>query len=82
MFMFDTFVRVCVYFMFLLFLLRGGRMGALSSVYKLTRLILQIECPSYHLTSLKKSALTQNSSAQTPKAIHQYGIVEKTNNKQ
>ena len=37
--------------------LTGGRMPALSSEYKLARLISQIGCPSYRLTSWNKSAL-------------------------
>ena len=47
----------------LLFLLREGRTRALSSEYKLTKMILQVGCRSYHLIlayflSKRKSALS------------------------
>ena len=44
---------------------------------KMTKLILQIPCPFYHLTSWRKSALIQKPSAQIPKALHQHGKAEK-----
>ena len=43
---------------------------------KLTKLILQIGCPSYHLTSWRKSALIQG--PQIPKPFYQHKIREKT----
>ena len=36
---------------------------------KLTKLILEIGCPSYHLTSWRKSSLIQKPSGQIPKAF-------------
>ena len=39
--------------------LRGGRMRALNSEYKLTKLSLQIGCVSYYLTLKRKSDLIQ-----------------------
>ena len=55
--------------------LRGVRSRALSSEYILTKLILHIGCPSYQLTSQRKLALIQKSSAQTPKALRKLLIL-------
>ena len=61
-----------------LFVSRGIESGAsLSSEYKLTKLILQIERPFYHLTSSRESALIQNTSAHIPKVFYQHGIAGK-----
>ena len=51
----------------------------LSALYvKLNELILQIGCPSYHLTSWRKSSLIQKCSAHLPKTLYEYGDAEKT----
>ena len=61
-------VLLCVIvFCPLLFRLRGGTTRALSSKYKLNKLILRVECPSQSLTPYRKSALIQKPSAQIPK---------------
>ena len=52
-------------------------MLALSSACKLTRLILQIGCPLYRLTSWRKSILIQKNLVQIPKYFNQYGIAKK-----
>ena len=44
----------------------------------MTKLILQIGCPSHHLTSKRKSTLVQKPSAQRTEAFNQHGIAEKT----
>ena len=69
-------VNVC--FTFLVNLFKRGRMQTSSSEYKLVKPISWVECHSYHLTSYKKSVLTQKSSAQIPKAVNQDYIAGKT----
>ena len=46
----------------------------------MTKLILQIRCPSYHLASGKKSAQIQKPSTQISDTFHRHGVVEKTKN--
>ena len=70
------YVHVCFYTRVfglrpLLFPCDGLGAWALSSECK-TDQILQIGCPSYHLTSWRKSALTKKLLAQIPKAFHQH----------
>ena len=58
----------------------GGVERGLSAVnVKLTKLILQIEYPSFlsFLISLKKWALIQNSLPQMPSAFNKHGIAKK-----
>ena len=57
-----------------------GRTRALSSEYKLTKRIVQIGWPSYHLTLREKSALVQKPLVRIPKIFDQHGIAEKTKN--
>ena len=56
-------------------------MQILSSECKLTKLIVQIGCPSYHLTSWRKSALIHKPSGQIPKVLYQHETVEKIKKK-
>ena len=66
---------MCVYILFYMlyyFPLEGVGGGNV----KLTKLILQIGCPSYHLTSWSQSALIQG--PQIPKPFYQHKIREKT----
>ena len=46
----------------------------------MTKLILQIRCPSYHLASWRKSAQIQKPSSQISDTFHRHGVVEKTKN--
>ena len=55
-------------------------MEILGSEHKLTKLILQIEFPSYHLTLKRKSAPVQNPSTLIPKAFNQQGIAKQIKN--
>ena len=71
-------VCVCVHFTLLIIPLEKDRMEALSSACKTAKLILQIGCPSCHLTTWKKSALIQKPLEQTPKAFYQHENAEKT----
>ena len=53
-------------------------MWDLSSEYKLNKLILEVGCPSYYLTSYRHSVLIQKPSPQIPKYFNQHGIAERT----
>ena len=61
-----------------LFSSRGWRTQALSPEYKLTKLILWFRCPSYILTSWRKSAHIYKPSGQIYKAFNQHGTTGKT----
>ena len=56
----------------------GAERGVQALNATLTKLILHIGCPSYRLTSGRKSALIQRLSVQIPKAFHYHTKVEKT----
>ena len=56
----------------LLFPLRGGRMLALNSEYKLTKVILRVGCLSHNPTPSMKSALIHKPTAQIHKAFNQH----------
>ena len=62
-------VCVCVFYVLYLFPLRWGSTQGLISEYLLAKPMLQIEYPSYHLTSYRISVLIQKPSAQTPKSL-------------
>ena len=64
-------VIVCVFVLRFLFPHSGGKMWALQ-------LILLNGCPSYHLTSWKKTALIQKPWSQITKAFHQHEDADKT----
>ena len=55
-----------------------NRSRDLSSEYKVTKLLLQTEFPSYNLTSKRKSTKIQSASVQIPKAFNMHGIAAKT----
>ena len=57
----------------------GVGCGLKALLSKLTKLILQIGCLSYHITSWRKSVLIQILSVQIPEAFHQHEKAEKTN---
>ena len=54
-------------------------MFVLSSKYNIEQVDIT-DWMSFHLTSLRKSALIQKSSTQMPEALNQHGIAEKTEN--
>ena len=55
---------------------KGGRVW-LTLNAKLTKLTLQLQFLSYHLTFQRRSVLIQKLSIQVTKAFHQHGIAEK-----
>ena len=57
----------------------GCRTRVLSSEFKTEQAkFTEWLCPSYHLTTWRKSVRIQKPSAQIPKAFYQHGIAEKT----
>ena len=69
---------MCNHFFPLLFPSSEGRTQDLSSEYKLTKLILRVECASYNLTSYIKSALIHKPLAKIPKTFNQHDTAGKT----
>ena len=66
-------VRVCSFYILHYSPQESLGRGLLSCEYKFTKLILQFICPSYHLTSQRKSTLTQR-----PSVFNHHRIAENT----
>lgn len=76
-YLYSYILRVFVLHHFL-FPSRGRRARGLSYNYKLNQATFTDWMCFLHLTSWKKSALIQKSSAQIPKTLNQHGIAQKT----